>query len=143
MGTIENLKPTSRTRSGPRYSGSPDELIIAYDFENDDGVIVWSSLVFTEVLVSSFRQHACCHAEDVSGLIVSEVADSELLKKTKLRWQESVGWLENECARGGYSRFKHFKMYFDDAGCLDVIAANWTVGSGTPPDHAAACTSAE
>jgi len=49
-------------------------------------------------------------------------------------WQERVGHYEWEEKKGGSGRFQHFTLYFDDAGCIDVIAADVQV-LGLSPDE--------
>jgi hypothetical protein len=125
---------TSQTVTGPRYKGDKNSVVVEYDYERDDGSREWCSVVFEEVLLVEFRQDACCEEGDIlSSDEVVTLDESPRLRETVSRWQESVGWQEWHQNQGGGSRFRHFKMYFDDAGCLDVIAASCTVKPGESP----------
>ena len=125
---------TSQTVSGPRYSGDKNSLVVKYDYEHDDGVRDWCAVVFQEVLRFDFRQDACCDEGDVLGSegMVS-LDQSPFLQETIALWQESVGSQDWHQKHGGGARFRHFKMYFDDAACLDVIAASCTVAPCDSP----------
>lgn len=125
---IQLPQPTNRTAKGPRYRSEGQRIVVEYDYEPDGGSLVWSEVAFDEVLTFSFKQVACCHAADiVSSTEVAQLNDSTLLRDTIARWQESVGWQEWQTKQGGMARFKHFKMFFDEAGCIDVVAAACTL----------------
>lgn len=51
-------------------------------------------------------------------------ADSKWLSEVLARWNESVGWIDWHKQQGGASRFRHFSLFFDDAGCINTIAAS-------------------
>jgi hypothetical protein len=117
-------RPTDKTVLGPRFRGDARRWVVEYDYEHDDGSTEWSAVIFEEVLDVEFRQQACCTGEDVVGAsAVTCLDESERLSGAKQRWYAAVGWQEWQQQKGGETRFKHFKMFFDDAGCLDVIAA--------------------
>lgn len=97
-----------------------------YDYERDDGRLERCRLVFDEVLAFEYRDCSCCEAGTVLGASVMRVeSQSSFLDTIRSRWTESVGWQDWQKAHGGSARFKHYSIYFDDAGCLDVIASNW------------------
>ena len=122
------LLPTDRTVAGPKYSGDGQHLVVEYDHEEDDGSIAWSAVAFDDVLKFSYRQGACCAAADILGAHeLGCTQDSALLREVVTRWQESVGWQEWQQKQGGATRFKHYKLYFDDIGCVDVVAGNHNV----------------
>jgi hypothetical protein len=116
--------PTSTTHEGPRFRGDSRQSVVEYDCQRDDGSTEWSAVVFEDVLQFEFRPAPCCAAEDVVGATEVRVqAKSSRLSTVLQRWQEAVGWQEWQQKQGGAARYKHFTMYFDDAGCIDVIAA--------------------
>ncbi len=120
--------PTNRTESGPIFRAGSGGVVVEYDYRSDDGKTSWVAVLFSEVLHFEYRQIACCDAEDV--IDAREIAgslSSDRLKKTIDRWQKSVGWQEWNRRQGGATRFKHFKIFFDDAGCVDVVAASCEV----------------
>jgi hypothetical protein len=116
--------PTNRTRQGPTFRKDGETMVVEYDCEQDDGRTKISVLVFVEVLSFEYRQAACFEASDV--LPPTELLclrQSERLTAILNLWQATVGWQEFQTKQGGAERFKHYKLYFDDAGCIDVIAS--------------------
>lgn len=129
MAKKEHLRlPTNRTKQGPRYVGDEQRVVVEYDCEQDDGSIEWATVRFDDVLEYRVRQGSCCAAGDLlaSGEILC-LHESALLSETLARWQTYVGWQEWQRKQGGAARFRHFKIYFDDVGGLDVVAARYTL----------------
>ena len=121
-------KATNRTKTGPRLQKDADALVVEYDYENDDGTIEWSHIVFRDVLALEYRDISCCEAGGlVSSTEVRCLSKSDRLSAIVGLWQESVGWQEWQQKQGGVDRFKHFTLYFDDSCCIDVIAASCQV----------------
>lgn len=118
-------KPTNRTVDGPTFQKEAARVIVEYDFERDDGDVDWAQIVFEEVLVFEYREATCCGPDDVvEATEVRCLSQSDLLTEILNRWQQSIGWQEWQHEQGGADRFKHFTLFFDDAGCVDVIAAS-------------------
>lgn len=116
--------PTNRTRRGPGFQKNGDAMVIQYDFEQDDGVIQMAELVFVEVLDFEFRQAPCLVASDIlPSRELLCLSKSDRLSGILDLWMKSVGWQEFQIEKGGERRFKHFRLYFDDAGCVDIIAS--------------------
>jgi len=114
---------TSATSKGPTVSFEGTSLALRYDFECDDGQVEWTQLRFGDVLAFEFRQAAACRAEDVVSFEdVTVLEGTPWLSDLVTTWQASVGWQDWQQQRGGASRFKHFRVYFDDVGVLDVAA---------------------
>ena len=126
--SVEGIKiglPMNRTVQGPRITKDGNHLVIAYDCEQDDGSIQWARIVLDEVLFYEYRDIACCRAGSVlSPTQVRCQDDSETLAAILEQWQESVGWQEWQKEKGGSARFKHFTVFFDEAGSIDAIAVN-------------------
>jgi hypothetical protein len=120
--------PTNRTVEGPRLQQDRAQLVLKYDCQRDDGSIDWSKVVFAEVLAVQYRQVSCCAAASVIGAReVRCLTQSSWLTEVLGLWNESVGWQDWQKKQGGSARFKHFTVFFDDAGCVDVIAASCLV----------------
>jgi len=116
-------RPTSATVKGPTLQFEHPTLIVTYDYERDDGVIEWTRLLFNDVLAYAYRQMACCEAEHIIGYKnIQRFRESKWLTDTLKVWQEAVGWQQWQQQQGGEQRFQHFRVFFDDAGCVDVIA---------------------
>lgn len=125
---IQLSSPTNRTVEGPRLQQDRGRLVVEYDCQGDDGSIEWRKIVFGEVLAVEYRQVSCCTADSVIGAReIRSTAQSPRLAEVLKRWNESVGWQDWHQKQGGASRFKHFTVFFDDAGCVDVIAASCDV----------------
>ena len=115
---------TNRTREGPLFRKEGKDLILEYDYEKDDGNTEICEIVFTEVLNFEYRQASCLEAVDI--LCPTEMlclCKSDRLNFILQLWQKSVGWQEQDLRKLGVERFKHYKMYFDDSGCVEVIAS--------------------
>ena len=99
-------------------------LVIDYDCEGDDGRITTGRIVFEDPLAFQYWDGACCPAQNVLPATEIRVLEqSEYLERVATRWDEAVGWQERQQEQGGRGRFRHFTVYFDDAGSLDVVAA--------------------
>jgi hypothetical protein len=124
--TVDHIplpRPTSATVQGPKLHFASPTLLVAYDYEGEDGVIAWTRLVFHDVLAYAYHQMACCEAEHISGYQhIQRFRASKWLARILKVWQEAVGWQPWQQQQGGAQRFQHFRVFFDDAGCVDVIA---------------------
>jgi hypothetical protein len=118
------VAPMNRTRRGPICRIEKDELIVDYDYEHENGTVTWSRLIFRSVLAIEYRQATCCHSDDIiSATEIRRIEKSAWLSDVLKLWHESVGWQEWQEKLGGARRFKHYTVFFDDAGCLNVVAA--------------------
>jgi hypothetical protein len=130
--TIQLLLPTNRTVRGPTFRKDDEAVVVEYDCEEDDGRMRFIRLTFMEVLVFEYRQAACFEASDV--LPPTEMLclhHSKRLGAVVSVWHESVGTQEFQAIRGGPERFRHYKLYFDDAGCIEVVASGLRQASPT------------
>ena len=128
MLVIPLLSPTNRTVEGPRLQHDRDRLIVQYDCQSDGGATTWSSVVFLEVLDLEYRQMPCCTEDSIlEAQGMRSQGKSPRLTEVIRLWEESVGWQEWQQHQGGASRFRHFTIFFDDVGCIDVVAASCEV----------------
>lgn len=124
--------PTNSTLEGPRILGDGQHAVVEYDFQKDDGTTEWASVAFEDVLQLEFRAAPCCTAADVVKPTEVRAQDTSLrLTAIQELWEEAVGWQEWQQTRGGFSRYRHFTIYFDDAGCVDVVAAHCQPSAST------------
>ena len=122
--TLRLRIPTNRTIEGPILKMTKDRLVVDYDFEQDDGLVQWGRLVFEDVLTFKYCDTTCSSPESVLPSTEIRVLDSSgYLDSARLRWSKSVGWQDWQKEMGGASRYRHFTLFFDDAGSLDVVAA--------------------
>lgn len=114
-----------QTSEDPEIKLSKDRLVIVYDSVDDDSQSREGRLIFEEVLAFEYRDEACCPAENVLPSCEIKVLDSSgYLDSVRVLWSERVGWQDWERKKGGAGRFRHFICFFDDFGCLDVIASS-------------------
>lgn len=126
--SLQLLTPTNRTVTGPKFRFDGSQIVVEYDYERDDGTIEWSEIVIDEVLAFEYREGACCRGEDVVGPHEVRCQDqSERLSAVLDHWQKSVGWEEWQQEQGGAARFRQFTVFFDNAGCIDVVAVSCRV----------------
>ena len=112
--------PTSKTVTGPKLRWDGQILAIEYDSERDDGQVEWAEIVFGEVLRFEYRQNSLCLADDVDAYnYLVRYAESALLNEALDKRTEFLGVSENT---DGASPHSHWRIYFDDAGCVDVLA---------------------
>ena len=119
---------TNCTVAGPWFQNDKGNVTVVYDFEHDDGSIEKAQVVFEEVLAFEYRQGPCCRADDI--LAPDEIqclTESDYLGAVVELWQESVGWQDFHQRKGGAARFKHYTMFFDDSGCVNVVASGCRV----------------
>lgn len=118
--------PTSQTITGPKLCLDSLKLIVDYDFEDDDGSAKWTQITFRDVLSFEYRQVACCCAEDLDAYNqIVRYLDSDWLKAMMHRWRRFLGDHASESQEMSYA---HWRMYFDDAGCVDIIARSFEIG---------------
>ena len=140
-GLIALPRPTNHTVKGPCLDFEAPTLALKYDYQVDDGTIEWHTVIFDEVLAFSCLQSVCCDVEhNVDWNSVTSFSNSEWLTKILSKWSDAVGWQEFQKRKGGKERFNHFRVYFDDVACVDVIASVCEIF--TPqPDSASKCPS--
>jgi len=128
--------PTNATLKGPRLTHDENRVTVAYDCERSDGTVVWAELVFDEVLAIEYRTSVCCEGEHVvAPSYIARYTESAWLSRTRELWSASVGWQKYEQSKGGAERFSHYRLYFDDAACIQLIAAALRI-AGTSSEEA-------
>jgi hypothetical protein len=115
---------TDRTISGPKLTLEAGCLVVDYDYEGDDGRVANGRILFEDLLSFQFWDSSCCPSQNVlPATEVRVLEQSEYLDGVKGRWDGAVGWQEWQQKQGGRGRFRHFTVYFDDAGSIDVVAS--------------------
>jgi len=117
--------PTDSTVGGPIARLEPPNAVVEYDAEDDDGTLRWVRIRFVGVLTFDYRQEACCLVSDVEAYnCMLEVSSSPLLTDVRSRFTQRFGGLPNvEDVR----EFGQFTLYFDDVGCVEVIAKSFEI----------------
>jgi hypothetical protein len=94
---------------GPKIRQDPGErFIISYDFELDSGAYAWEELVFIGTVAFRFTESRHC-SEDQVG------AYDRLQDLGRSDWFREL--------RQPPADVHHYRIYFDDIGCYEVLAA--------------------
>lgn len=96
---------------GPRVRLELERLTIAYDFETPDGSYDWEEMSFSGIEAFAFTSARSCTADQISAYDkVEEVTDSA--------WRRTL--------EGVTVDVHHFRIYFDEAGCYEVLATGFS-----------------
>jgi hypothetical protein len=100
--------PSQEFMHGPGILVTPGKVTLRWDSETDTGAYEWSSADFTGVEAVTFTAHSSCTPEQARAYDrLVKVDPSDLLATL----------------RGAGPKFlQHFRIYFDEIGCLDVVA---------------------
>lgn len=107
---------TAECEEGPIVEARPGSLRVRYDAEGEDGP-VWLTLAFEDALAYRFTPEV-----SVTELMVQ--AYSRVVEVLDSDWREH---LESTAAAGGAKlppALRHLAIYFDHAGCLEVLASS-------------------
>jgi len=89
-----------------------------------------TGLSFKEAISYEWRDNSCIVEDDIVSFNKMRCQNkSEFLVHKISLWQEREGWQNFQEDKGGKERFKHFTIYFDDVGSLNVIASKYEVES--------------
>jgi hypothetical protein len=103
--------PSREFVHGPQIRhGRLDKLVIAYDFEQRRGGYAWEELAFSKVLAFSFTDHRYCSVGQIDAYD---------------RLQEIVGSEWTARLREPPEGIKHYRIYFDEIGCYEVLATGF------------------
>jgi hypothetical protein len=104
-----------------RTQGS--DLVVDLDFD-DEGRVVSSMLCFTKQRAFRYRAETLCTGWHVAGTYdnVCEIEDSTWVEE--LRGDAVPEWRD-------YWTLRHFMVYIDGFGCLEVVAESVTVEGKT------------
>lgn len=93
---------------GPRIrQEAGDQLVIAYDFEQESGTYGWEELIFTGVVAFSFTAARHCSEEQISAY-------------DKLQDLAESNWIAGTVDTP--PGLRHYRIYFDDVGCYEILA---------------------
>lgn len=112
-------EPSTAICSEVKLSYPKGGLILRYDYDRD-GLIYKSGLKFKKAIAHRHHYDVCCtiwHIRDVYDTLV-EVKESSWLKELKDIATEN---------KRDISDMHHYMIYFDDAGCYEIIASSWEI----------------
>jgi hypothetical protein len=120
--TQETLKevlrlPTStgEADAGPFLEYRPDQLWVTYDAEDSIGATVWTTVLFREAIAIKFTPDEGC-----APIMVE--AYSRVCEFESSEWKRAL--LETNPRLRLPASTRHFVLYFDEHGCLEVLAGD-------------------
>ena len=122
---LQLQRPTNRTSGGPKFHNDGQRIIVQYDYEEDNGKsrmvrnILWRCVGLRVSASSLLRPGRYCRGarSSLPGTIRASVGCGGSVAE--------IGWLAGVATKTGRRmRFKHFTLFFDDAGCVNVVAAS-------------------
>lgn len=108
--------PSQEFQQGPQILISPGKVTLRWDFEGESGAYEWSSAEFTGVEATTFTAQSSCTLDQARAYDqLVKVEPSDML--ASLRGADP-------------KRLRHWRIYFDEVGCLDVVAADFRPPAG-------------
>jgi hypothetical protein len=95
-----------------------DQLVISYDYEQEDGSYAWEEMSFTGVVAFKFTLVGHCSLDQIDAF-------DELHEVTESEWAATT-----VRATPG---LRHYRIYFDDIGCYEVLATTFVPPPEGPP----------
>lgn len=101
---------------GPRIRQDTDErFVIAYDFELENGAYGWEELIFIGTVAFCFTASQHCTTDAVDAF-------DRLLDLGRTDWLKTIHQAPSDV--------RHYRIYFDDVGCYEVLAAGFVPPAG-------------
>lgn len=120
VNVLTKLPTTAETEAGPVVERRLGEVSVRYDHEDNVGAPVWVTVRFNGAIGLRYTTYAACTALMVRAYsAVGEVENSE--------------WVRNILHTAAASEMpllepnRHFIIYFDHYGCVEVVAASFEV----------------
>ena len=95
---------------GPIVRLENGQLVIAYDYETDAGAYGWEEMSFAGIRGFSFTAAPDCSEDQVAAY-------------DRVQQIDSSPWLARTA--DAPKSIHHYRIYFDDVGCYDVLAATF------------------
>lgn len=116
LSSFELPHSTAECDIGPEIELNPDSLKIRYDYDSVIGE-AWVTLIFVGAIAQRF---------------IPDIATTELMTSaySKVCVIENSSWVAKLKARADseiFSSLKHYMVYFDHNGCLEVLARDFSV----------------
>lgn len=103
--------PSQQFMEGPHILISSGKVTLRWDFESETGGYEWSTAEFTGVEAVSFTAYVSCTPDQVRAYDrLIKVEPSPMLPTLK---------------GAGPKFLQHFRIFFDEVGCLDVAAEDF------------------
>jgi hypothetical protein len=103
--------PSQEFMQGPHILVLPSKVILRWDSETETGTYEWASAEFTGVETVTFTAHSSCTPDQARAYDrLVKVDPSDMLANLR---------------GAGPKCLQHFRIYFDEIGCLDVVAEDF------------------
>jgi hypothetical protein len=105
-------------RDGPIIRIERDVITMSYDYETPTGAYEWKDVSFSGVAAASFTADESCVEEQVA-------AYDKLIEVEESGWLTSLQTARQAAQLEPAQGLKHMRIYFDEIGCLDVVATRF------------------
>jgi hypothetical protein len=105
---------TGEADAGPILEYRPDQLWVTYDAEDSSGGTVWTTVLFRDAQAFKFTPEVGC-----TPIMIK--AYSRVCEFEQSDWKRDIQ--ETNPSLELPASVRHFVLYFDDHGCLEVLAA--------------------
>ncbi len=120
MKTIKLVYSPSFTDKGPIVEMKNGNIVFRYDFENEDGKVHWTRIVFKTVYAYKYVESEYVNITDYKfGLV--EIEDSLWIKQLLEVWVNDYGRKYEDAFGGKGHKIHHFRLYVDDDGLHEII----------------------
>lgn len=119
MRVISLPHSTDFTDLGPIVEMGKADLVIRYDYRDDDKKVYWTKITFGIVYAYKYTECEYLDTDEFEfGLV--EITDSKWIQEMLEIWLE--GGLEKDLAFGReLDKVHHYRLYLDDNGLHDII----------------------
>jgi len=101
---------------GPRLRQGPSTLALAYDFETESGDYAWEEVNFYGVVAFKFTAARYCTSDQIH-------AYDRLETVSESPWPLELA--------DGPTGLEHYRIFFDDIGCYEVLAGSFVPPAGS------------
>jgi len=114
--SVELPHSTAECDAGPEILFNPGSLTVRYDYDSDIGE-TWSTLVFLGAIAQRF----------IPDIVTTELMTSAYSKVCVIENSSWIAELEARTDSEIFNSVKHYMVYFDHNGCLEVLARDFSV----------------
>lgn len=122
LSLVQTLPTTAETEEGPIIEHRPGEVVVRYDLEGATG-IEWVTIRFIVAVALQFTPDASVTAWMVEAF-------SKVCARDGSPWLAKLRGRAEEREQVVPASLRHFLVYFDHYGCLEVLAEDVKVEEG-------------
>lgn len=114
--SVELPHSTAECDTGPEILFKPGSLTVRYDYDSDIGES-WGKMVFLGAIAQRF----------IPDIVTTELMTNCYSKICVIENSSWIAELEDRTDSEIFSSLKHFMVYFDHNGCLEVLAREFSL----------------